>query len=201
VTTREIHNHDVYHRVLPVIDVEVLPSRHFIRDENESNLLHEIPGSALPALREKVHLAMTEAASQILPAPLPANEISHPRRFTALDFPGTEGDHVEYTRPDGVQHSERWWVHPPTLDDTAHEAGKTQPFHFDHPDGLPDGFRAAHSVAQDGAVTTAVPSKPALKRYVSGTTEPAAAAAAVTAAVTVAVRFQKRKHEGMDDDT
>lgn len=28
--TREIHTHDVYHRQLPIIDVQVLPARHFV---------------------------------------------------------------------------------------------------------------------------------------------------------------------------
>ncbi|KAI1102556.1 hypothetical protein F4804DRAFT_260798 [Jackrogersella minutella] len=29
---REIHNHDVYHRIQPVYDVEILPARHFVLD-------------------------------------------------------------------------------------------------------------------------------------------------------------------------
>jgi hypothetical protein len=194
VITREIHTHDVYHRVLPIIDVEVLPSRHFLRDENDPSRLHEIDASALPALREKVHIAMTDAVTQhILP---PKTDLSHhPRRFTARDFPGTEGDYVEYTDDAGVLHTERWWVHPPTLDETAHEAGKTQAFHFDHPDGQPDGFRDENDhevedfptplVEADGTPITpspAVPTpKPVLKRYVSGSTEKTAAAAAAAA--------------------
>lgn len=28
--TRDVHSYDVYHRVLPVIDVEVLPARHYM---------------------------------------------------------------------------------------------------------------------------------------------------------------------------
>lgn len=31
-TTREFHTHDVYHRVLPILDTEILPPRHFIDD-------------------------------------------------------------------------------------------------------------------------------------------------------------------------
>ncbi|MCJ1312947.1 hypothetical protein MMC25_006623 [Agyrium rufum] len=30
VITRDIHTHDIFHRVLPIIDVEVLPTRHFL---------------------------------------------------------------------------------------------------------------------------------------------------------------------------
>lgn len=195
--TREIHTHTVYHRVLPIVDIEILPSRHFLADENDPSTLHELPPTALPALRQQIHSAMTQAASSILPAPLPENETSHPRKFTARDFPGSEGDATEYTDSEGVLRTEKWWVHPPTLDDTAQLAGKTEAFHFDHPDGQDDGFRAGSSPSSDEIVAVAggiapnaaaVPApspaapKPVLKRYVSGSTETAAAAAAVAAA-------------------
>ncbi|KAI1469513.1 uncharacterized protein F4812DRAFT_470432 [Daldinia caldariorum] len=32
---REIHNHDVYHRIQPVYDVEILPARHFVPGADE----------------------------------------------------------------------------------------------------------------------------------------------------------------------
>jgi hypothetical protein len=164
------------------LDIEILPARHFIRDESDPAILHEIAASALPpGSSEKAHLAIAQAVSQILPAPLPAHQVSHPRRFTARDFQGTEGDYREYTTPDGVLHTERWWVHPPTLDDTAQAAGKTQPFHFDAPDGLPDGFREG-TTAQDGVITTApaIPEK-SPRRYQNGPTANIAAAAAAAA--------------------
>ena len=33
VITRDIHTHDVYHHILPVIDVEILPTRHYLQVE------------------------------------------------------------------------------------------------------------------------------------------------------------------------
>lgn len=48
--TREIHTHDVYHRIQPVIDVEVLPTKHYIR--NSTGGLTEISASAVPARPE-----------------------------------------------------------------------------------------------------------------------------------------------------
>ncbi|KAI1458273.1 hypothetical protein F4805DRAFT_456908 [Annulohypoxylon moriforme] len=43
---REIHNHDVYHRVQPVYDIEVLPARHFILSSN--GILAEATEDELP---------------------------------------------------------------------------------------------------------------------------------------------------------
>ncbi|OTA52640.1 hypothetical protein K449DRAFT_456421 [Hypoxylon sp. EC38] len=43
---RDIHNHDVYHRIQPVYDVEVLPTRHFVPDPN--GCLVEISEDDLP---------------------------------------------------------------------------------------------------------------------------------------------------------
>jgi len=45
--TREVHNYDVVHRVLPVIDIEVLPPRHFVPSTKGDSLV-EIPASQVP---------------------------------------------------------------------------------------------------------------------------------------------------------
>ena len=47
--TREVHTYDVYHRILPVVDVQVLPAKHFVRDP-ETGKLVEIAESQVPAL-------------------------------------------------------------------------------------------------------------------------------------------------------
>lgn len=47
VLTRKIHNHDVYHRILPVIDTEILPTRHYVRSQDGHTLL-EIPEPDVP---------------------------------------------------------------------------------------------------------------------------------------------------------
>lgn len=46
VITREIHNHDVYHRIQPVIDREVLPTKHYLQDERGH--MREIPADKIP---------------------------------------------------------------------------------------------------------------------------------------------------------
>jgi hypothetical protein len=44
--TREIHNVDIYHHILPIKDIEVLPARHFIH--SPSGTLKEIASETLP---------------------------------------------------------------------------------------------------------------------------------------------------------
>ncbi|KAH8594444.1 hypothetical protein B0O99DRAFT_595378 [Bisporella sp. PMI_857] len=45
--TRETHTHDVYHRLLPVIETEILPTKHYISSEDGKGLI-EIPESMVP---------------------------------------------------------------------------------------------------------------------------------------------------------
>ena len=57
--TRDTHDHDVYHRMLPVVDVEVLPARHFLPAEGGGLL--EIEADEAPG-RGK-HWIIAETAS------------------------------------------------------------------------------------------------------------------------------------------
>jgi len=47
VITREIHNHDVYHRILPVIETEILSTKHYVKSQ-DGETLNEIPESMVP---------------------------------------------------------------------------------------------------------------------------------------------------------
>ncbi|KAI9717144.1 MAG: hypothetical protein M1812_004892 [Candelaria pacifica] len=51
VVTREVHYHDVYHRVQPVIDIEVLPPKHYVQ-ANDGRLI-EVSPDELPG-RQKI---------------------------------------------------------------------------------------------------------------------------------------------------
>lgn len=136
--TREIHNHHYYHRVLPIIDIEVLPARHFVptadggyREISEA----EIPGGGNT---DRLQQLIQEAVAKSMPQ---NNQPLGPRHFTARTFEGTEGDYKEYTTPDGQHHTEQWWVHPPTIETGAQESGQTLPFHFGSKDPEDDGIR------------------------------------------------------------
>lgn len=70
---------------------------------------------------------IAETASKI-PSDQPAPK--GPRQFTARQFPGTEGDAIQYTTPDGVEHTETTWVHPPELETGGQDTGQTWPMIF-----------------------------------------------------------------------
>jgi hypothetical protein len=123
VITREIHTHDVFHRILPVIDVEVLPPRHFLPVEGGG--LVEIGADEVPGRGNNWVIA--ETASKI-PSDQPAPKgVS---RFTARQFPGTEGDAVQYMDREGVEYTETTWVHPPALETGGRDTGQTWPMVF-----------------------------------------------------------------------
>lgn len=85
--TREIHNHHIYHRILPIMDFEVLPARHFITLEGPQAgqaRLHEIPSSALPAdFVQKTQRAIEDAVERMKPASLSDHQLRQPRTFSA----------------------------------------------------------------------------------------------------------------------
>ena len=123
VITREIHTHDVFHRMLPVIDVEVLPPRHFLPVEGGG--LVEIGADEVPGRGNNWVIA--ETASTI------ASDQSAPtarRRFTAREFPGKEGDEAKFTAEEGHEIAHTTWVHPPELETGGRDTGQTWPMVF-----------------------------------------------------------------------
>jgi hypothetical protein len=126
VITRETHDYHVYHRVLPIIDIEVLPARHFvpIQDGYVEIDEEELPGRT----RDKVNWAIAEMVTKSLPE---SRKVAMARQqFSARTFEGKEYDDKEYIGPEGHPVKEKWWVHPPTLCQDAYRAGQTHPFHF-----------------------------------------------------------------------
>ncbi|KAL8696150.1 MAG: hypothetical protein Q9224_002946 [Gallowayella concinna] len=121
--TKEIHNHDVYHRILPIIDVEVLPPRHFLPVEGGG--LVEISSKEVPGRGNNWVIA--ETASKI-PSDQPASRSSRP--FSARKFNGNEGDAVSYNMAGGYERTEQTWVHPPELETGGRDTGQTWPMEF-----------------------------------------------------------------------
>ena len=129
--TRETHTHDVFHRIQPIVDVEVLPARHFMPAADGS--LREVAEETLPGrVREKVrNWIVAETASRI-PSNTPVESLrARPRQFTARTFVGTEGDFKRHVTADGVEHTETTWVHPPVLEEGARLTGQTVPIVFE----------------------------------------------------------------------
>ncbi|KAI6820020.1 hypothetical protein KC332_g11018 [Hortaea werneckii] len=137
VITREIHNHHVFHRVLPIVDIEVLPSRHFVPMEGGYAEISEdeVPGRA----GQNAQWVIAETMSKMLPESKPT---SNPPNFSASRFEGSEYDDKEYVGEDGIKRTEQWWVHPPTIENGGRDSGQTYPFYMGFPDPKDNGLRA-----------------------------------------------------------
>lgn len=134
VVTREIHNYHIFHRILPIIDVEVLPARHFVPDGRGGKIEiseDEIPGRTGPYQRT---WAIVENVTR-------DNVVLEPRKFTARQFRDGEGDYKEYISAAGVPTTETTWIHPPTIEEFGEYTGQTEPFHFGSKDSRDDGLR------------------------------------------------------------
>ena len=143
--TREIHTHDYFHRILPIVDVEVLPPRHFVPSATNPSELVEISGNAIPGRRDDEDQKMRNwfIARSVEDGEHGQVEVGGgPRRFTAREFRDGEGDHHEWVGADGVQRSTTTWVHPPAVEDGGKRSGQTVPFHIGSADPSQDGFRA-----------------------------------------------------------
>jgi hypothetical protein len=138
VITRETHDYHIYHRILPIIDIEVLPARHFVpvQEGYVEIAEEELPGRT----RDKVNWAIAEMVSKRTVAESRENAIA--RHFSARKFAGSEGDDKQYIGPEGHPVQEKWWVYPPTVADDSYRAGESYPFHFGSADVRDDGLKA-----------------------------------------------------------
>ncbi|KAK3677949.1 hypothetical protein LTR78_002044 [Recurvomyces mirabilis] len=137
-TTREIHEHHIFHRVLPIIDIEVLPARHFIPVSGGYAEIaeDEVPGQT----GRNAQWLIAETVSKMLPK---GTHKIVPEHFTARKFQGADGESKEYITPEGFKRTEQWWVHPPTFyEPGAVTSGQTYPFYIGSPDPRDDGIRA-----------------------------------------------------------
>ena len=118
--TREIHTHDVYHRILPIVDVEVLPARHFLPVDGGD--LVEVRAEDVPGRSKDWVIAETLTKRRSLgSAPMER------RQFTARRFDGDEGDAKYSIAPEGYERTEQTWVHPPEIEIGARATGQTWP--------------------------------------------------------------------------
>ncbi|CAI6247312.1 unnamed protein product [Periconia digitata] len=118
---REIHNHEVYHRILPVHDVEILPARHFVHDPNGK--LIEVSGDPFP------HLAGVEKRWEINRKQQIASELT-PHRPMQVG-PKIIADKT-YMTEEGYPRRETTILHPPELEDLKGYEGPVMPIVFDH---------------------------------------------------------------------
>ena len=118
--TREVHNHEYYHRILPIVDVEVLPARHFLPVEGGG--LVEINRDEVPGRGRQWVIAETASKTRSdQPVPRAVTQ------FSAREFTGNEGEFKKYETPEGFERTEQTWVHPPELETGGHNSGQTWP--------------------------------------------------------------------------
>ncbi|MBE7180028.1 MAG: hypothetical protein INR71_02275 [Terriglobus roseus] len=120
----------MYHRTLPVLDVEVLAPRHLAPGPNGA--LVELPADRLPGWGSKEYQraeqrAVAEAlikAGERLAARLGEDEfVDVPRGFTAKEFARGEGESMAWVGEDGVERTETTWIHHPVLEKLDPHAG------------------------------------------------------------------------------
>lgn len=119
---REIHNHDVYHRIQPVLQTEILPPRHYIHDAN-GNLV-EITEDQIPERTgefQQWYLGKLESAAPQAP------------RLPRITKPTVVSD-IKYMTPEGFERRETTIVHPPELEDMSGYGGPVVPIEFFHDD-------------------------------------------------------------------
>lgn len=123
--TREIHTHDVYHYVLPIIETEILPPKHFVESpdgcgvvkvpENEvhnytmtGTWVYGQPNMAKPT---ESQIVVDRESNKLL-------EKGPSRRAPIL------ADQMTYTTKEGMQRTEYLWRHPPVFEDAS---GRAEP--------------------------------------------------------------------------
>lgn len=125
--TREIHTHDVFHRILPVIDVEILPTKHYIPDPHRAGALLEIPESMVPARHGNWQISVS---SQIASAgAVASNAVNLFHRAHESQEPVLSSKKTYITK-EGYPKTEYVWRHPPVLEPAAYAPGATMPMHM-----------------------------------------------------------------------
>ena len=120
VITREIHTYDVRHRILPIIDVQVLPPRHFVPVYGG---LKEVAAEEVPGRQS--HWQIVETVTPDRDAANPPRARSPPFREPIMESTRT------YTTEGGYPRTETVWRHPPTLETGARDTGQTWPLPMD----------------------------------------------------------------------
>ncbi|OBT62782.1 hypothetical protein VE03_07678 [Pseudogymnoascus sp. 23342-1-I1] len=146
--TREIHNHDVYNRILPVRDTEVLPARHYAPSPTDAGRLVEIQA---PAQSQAAPISMDMASNTTctkdvsgrfhnpIDNTIPFPSVTRQEQQTQAEARALSRQHNlemeeqgrqlvsenTYTLPDGTVRTESLWRYQPTMKAPAHEVTET----------------------------------------------------------------------------
>ncbi|KAF2869793.1 hypothetical protein BDV95DRAFT_608618 [Massariosphaeria phaeospora] len=125
---RTVHHYDVYHRMQPVYDTEILPARHFIRDPHTNDLVEVSEEVIKEQIPECTGINQAWALG-LKDKPTSAASDSHIR----LTAPEVVTDKT-YPTGKGYDRRETTILHPPTLEDMSKYKGPVMAIHF-NPDG------------------------------------------------------------------
>jgi hypothetical protein len=118
---RDIHNYEVYHRIQPVLDTEILPARHFVPSSSQSHLI-EVSEQDLPdCTGDNQPWIVGERKS-------PANEQFHTPQAQLTE--PKAGGYQTFTTPEGFERKQTTWLHPAELEDMGGYDGPVMPVHF-----------------------------------------------------------------------
>ncbi|KAI9798140.1 MAG: hypothetical protein M1825_005644 [Sarcosagium campestre] len=112
---RDIHTHDTIHRIQPIIDVQVLPPRHFIPVAGGG--LKEVSADEIPGRLR--HWGVVETVSR--------DPQSQEKPFQHIRRDIEEGDSRTITTEEGYPRTETTWKHPQTVETGAKNTGQTWP--------------------------------------------------------------------------
>ena len=143
--THEIHKDHYYHRILPVIDLEILPTRHFVQVDNEYVELDEedVPAEERPN-RDCI---VEEIASSFCPRA--EDEPVIPEGIPRRNSGEVEDERKEYVTSEGVQCTERTWVHSPVFEPGILKDGESYEAHFRSGNSTFDALGVEQECPQD----------------------------------------------------
>ncbi|RDW80946.1 hypothetical protein BP5796_05644 [Coleophoma crateriformis] len=130
--TREIHTHDVIHRVLPVIETEILPTKHYI--QTSDGKLVEIAADQIPGRTStpSFQIVPTKRHSTYGDSSLAGGSVVHiGHHLSAHSGPVLSSKRRSMTR-DGVPKTESVWRHAPEMETGGRASGQTMPMYLDH---------------------------------------------------------------------
>jgi len=130
--TRDIQNHDVFHRIQPITDVEVLSTKHYVPAPNGNGLI-EIPESELTGRHTKWALRPVDdklVTSASVPYRMDIKTTDQNPEYKSGGEPPLQGRQKSVT-DDGIR-EETVWRHPPQLEDGGQDTGQTVPLNINH---------------------------------------------------------------------
>ena len=123
--TREIHSHDVYIRELPIMDVELLPARHFMSTDKGD--VEIASNEAAQAIQPSETWLRSEAMSQLLHG----DQMETTEEWAVRQFDSISGEAVRYDTSEASKHFESTTVHPPTVNQESYAAERAYTMRFD----------------------------------------------------------------------